>query len=372
MVVREAYQKPAQRQPLPLAGQLLAHTATDAPLGTAWCSEAADPDSFRWVLEGGLGALLHHACGPGLERVPADWRRTLQSARLTALMESADRIETTREILDACDAAHVRAVLLKGISVSEELYPAEHLRPMSDVDVLLPREARAAVEDALLRHGYVRVEWPDDPGHHHGAPLCHPRLKTVVELHTALFPARSLLSEGQAFCPERLMERAVDSLYHGRPVRRLPPELQLAYTASSWFKDLTTFGRPHSTFLASAFDAAYMLKAWGPAMNWDALLTGLDNAWAKAFLHLTLSYLPRYGVTPPPPGVLDRLASGHTLVGPIQRRLIHRMLDRQLFSGRPWRHPLPPPYPGRYSLRYQFRKRILDPLRGRRSTASLG
>lgn len=360
MVVEEAYQKACPSPPQPLAGRLLGHAATGAPLGTAWCDEA-DPGPFHRVLEGGLGALLHHACRDDLGRVPPSWRATLQSAELTARIVHAGRVETMLEILDACDAAQVPAVLLKGISVSEQLYPAEHLRPMSDVDVLLPRDARAAVEADLLRRGYLRLDWPDEPGQHHGAPLCHPRLRAVVELHGALFPARSPLSEGQAFRAGRVLAQAVDSRFHGRPVRRLPPELQLAYMASSWFNDLTN-GRPHPSHLVPAFDAAYLLKACGAAFDWDALLGGLDNAWARAALHVAVSYLPRYGVPAAPAEVLARLAADESLVGPLQKRLIHRLLDRQLFGGRPWRHPLPPPMPGRYSLGHQFRKRVLDRL----------
>ena len=49
--------------------------------------------------------------------------------------------------------------------------------------------------------------------------------------------------------------------------------------------------------------------------------------------------------------------------------LIHRMLDRQQFGGRPWDHALPPPMPGRYSLAHQFRKRILNRLRSRAQEA---
>jgi hypothetical protein len=368
MVVEEAYQKHPARAPLPLAGQLLAHAATDAPLGTAWGRPGADPRPFRWVIDGGLGPLLHHASSAGLERLAPTWRQALQAADLTARIRHAERVETTLEILEACDDARVPAVLLKGISVSEQLYPAEHLRPMSDVDVLLPAAARAAVEGALLRRGCTRLDWPEMPGHHHGAPLFHARLHTVVELHTALFPAGSPLAEGTAFHAGRVLERTVASHYHGRPVRRLPPGLQLAYTAASWFNDLTNVG-PHPSLLTPAFDAAYLLKACGPALDWDGLLGEVDNAWARTALHLTLSCLPRYGVAAPPAETLSRLAAEQGLVGPIQRRLIHRLLDRQLFGGRPWRHALPPPMPGRYSLGNQLRKRILDRLPGREPQA---
>jgi len=53
------------------------------------------------------------------------------------------------------------------------------------------------------------------------------------------------------------------------------------------------------------------------------------------------------------------------LVGPLQVRLIHAMLDRHLIGGRRWRLALPPPVPGRYSLLHQFDKRVLQPRRQR-------
>lgn len=348
-----------------LAGQLLAHVVTGSPLGTSSWREAPDATQFAWLLKGGLGALLHNACGAGLGDVPAAWREVLLSAELTARVMHAGRVETTLDILEACDAMHVRAVLLKGISVSEQFYPAAHLRPMTDVDVLLPRQARAAVEEELLQRGYKRLAWEHDPKHHHGAPLCQPRLGTFVELHVALFPSDSPLNEGAMFRPERLLDQAVEAHYHGRPVRRLPPGLQLAYTAATWFNDMRTHGRPEPSHLPAAFDAAYLLQACGSSIDWTALLEALDNLWVKASLHLTLSYLPRYGVHPAPAEILARMSEQRSLVGPIQRRFIHQMLDRQLFGAQPWRHPLPPPMLGRYSFREQFRKRVLDRLPAR-------
>jgi hypothetical protein len=345
-----------------LAGQLLVHVATGSVLDPAWCGEGEEAArQFQWVLDGGLGPLLHRAALPHLGQLPPPWRAALQSADLTARVTHADRIETALEVVERCADRHIPAVLLKGISVSEQLYPAEHLRPMTDIDVLVPQEAYAGLEQTLLERGYARLEHLAVPGHHHGAPLRHPRLRTVVELHTGLFPNDSPLSEGITFAAQRVLRQSVASQYHGRPVRRLAPEDQLVYVASSWFNDLTNC-RPHPSFLASAFDATYLLAARGRTLDWDGLLDTVDNEWARASLHLMVTYLPRYGVEPPPPTALGRLAAEQRLVGPLQFRLIHRMLDRQQFGGRPWDHALPPPMPGRYSLAHQFRKRVLSRL----------
>lgn len=75
-----------------------------------------------------------------------------------------------------------------------------------------------------------------------------------------------------------------------------------------------------------------------------------------------VSYPPRYAIEPPPAAALARMAAELRLVGPLQSRLIHRMLDRQQFGGRPLDHAMPPPMPGRYGLAQQFRKRVLSHL----------
>jgi len=155
--------------------------------------------------------------------------------------------------------------------------------------------------------------------------------------------------------------RSIWSHYHGRPVKRLTPELQLAYIASSWFNDLTRC-KVHPSFIASLFDGIYLLAASGRTLNWSGMLEWLDNDMAKASLYAMATYLPRFGVEQPPPAALVQLASTQSLVGPIQLRMIHRMLDRHLIGGRPWDLALPPPVPGRYSLVHQFKKRVLSRL----------
>ena len=139
MVAEEAYQKACPSPPHPLAGRLLSHAATGAALGTAWCDEA-DPDPFRRILEGGLGALLHHACRDDLGRVPPSWRATLQSAELTARIVHAGRVETMLEILDACDAVQVPAVLDRSVAA---LFAAWRMSPECS--------ARAAVASFVKR-----------------------------------------------------------------------------------------------------------------------------------------------------------------------------------------------------------------------------
>lgn len=370
VTVPGGYQRLATSQvQRPLLGQLLAHAATGAPLGAgsrsfAWRPEGGDERQFRWAMEGGLGPLLNRATRGCIDVVAPAWREALLSAELTARVRHANLVDTALDVIDACDGLSLRPTLLKGISVSEELYPAEHLRPMADVDVLIPEHAYALVEAAVLERGFDRLDYPQIEGHHHGAPLLHPGRRTIVELHTVLFPDDSHLREATAFNLANVEQHSVASHYHGRPVRRLSRELQLVYIASSWFNDMTLC-KVHPGFMASLFDAVYLLCARGRTLDWSGLHEWLDNDLAKASLYAMLSYLPRYGVAPPPPATLAHLASSQSWVGPIQLRMIHAMLDRHLIGGRPWTLALPPPVPGRYSALRQFRKHVLDrPRRG--------
>ncbi|HSI57796.1 MAG TPA: nucleotidyltransferase family protein [Ideonella sp.] len=350
-----------------LIGQLLAHAATGAPLGDAeryftWQPEGGDLRQFRWALEGGLGPLLHHATRGHPALLPPDWRGTLLAADLSTRVRHGNSIATTLEIVDACARLGVALTLLKGISVSEQWYPEEHLRPMGDVDVLIPAADYARVEAALLAEGYEQVDEPAIPGLQHGIPLRRLRCDTLVELHTTLFAADSALSLGQLFSAAGVSGRTVPSLYHGRPVQRLGAELQLAYIASSWFNDLTQ-RKVHPSFLASLFDAVYLLRSAGRTLDWRDLPQWLDNEMAAASLYTMATYLPRHGVAPLAPDCIAQLAAAaQPLVGPVQLKLIHGMLDSYLIAGRPWRFVLPPPVPGRYSLPHQFRKRVLSHL----------
>jgi hypothetical protein len=143
-------------------------------------------------------------------------------------------IDATKEIIDACRNMEVRVTLLKGISISDQHYPAAHLRPMGDIDILIPRHAVEAVESAILQLGYTRgSDHQLDEDSHHGAPLFHSERRVSVEIHTDLFRKSSSLRRNRVFSRSQVAAQSVASTFHGRPVDRLTDELQLVCVASS-------------------------------------------------------------------------------------------------------------------------------------------
>lgn len=315
------------------------------------------PRQLDWLVEGGLGPLLLHAW-PHDQALPPGWAERLRSADLSACIRQGARIQAACELLADCQALGVPATLLKGVSVSQQYYPTDHLRPMGDVDVLVPASAYAEVEARLLQRGFERLPFPAEPRFHHGPPLFDARRDVVVELHRQLFPADNPLRRGATFHLATVERHSVVSSYHAQVARRLVPELQLAMTAASWVADITRH-RVHPSFLPSLFDGALLLRAEAGRLDWDLLLALSDNGLVRASLQLMLGHLQQLGAPPVPERVLQALAQGNGWLGPRQARWIHRMVDHHLLDGHPWRSLLPPPVPGRYSPALQVRKRLL-------------
>lgn len=379
---------------------LLAYAAADSASSSvkgvsARLLERADDRQVQWVIDAGLAPLLYRASREEIPQVPAAWRDKLLSSELTAIVRHGNLIDATREIVEACDARGLRVALLKGISVSDQFYPAAHLRPMGDIDILAAPSACATVESTILQLGYRR-----DPDHehregaHHDAPLFHPGRHVWVEVHNALFSENTALRSGRLFSPLHVASRCVSSTFHGLTVERLADELQLVYIASSWVLDLSRYG-VHPSLVAPLLDALYLLEGTKHTLDWDELLAWLDNPMAAASLYVLLTYLSGHGLCQVDPPILSRLASSQNVIGSSVLRAVHMILDKYLVGGRPfprwlsgwhmsivlstllapgpsggklaavpWNLAFPPSIAERYSLRYQL-SRVAKALHGK-------
>ncbi|MES2990193.1 MAG: nucleotidyltransferase family protein [Pseudomonadota bacterium] len=345
------------QRPFPLVSQLLRHAAgTVRELRFDLLADAER--EFRWVCQGGLGPLLWHVSQSTGSWVPSHWHPLLHAADLTAQMYYKDLADTAMQVIHAANAVAAPVTLLKGISVAEEIYPKPHLRPMGDVDVLVPGNGYAGVEAALLQGDYQRLDFPDVEGLQHGAPLENTELRTLVELHTELFGSNSPLRRPGKILNAATVEvqHIVPSLFRGQPVKRLSAEFPLLYIAASWFNDLTHFP-PHPSFLASLFDAVYLTRRYPELLDDDRISTDVDNPFARASLYALLTYLPRFGVRSVSPRRLAAMRRGLSVVGPLELRMIHGMLDHCMVGARAWNSMLPVPVPGRYSVRHQLAKK---------------
>ena len=303
-------------------------------------------------------------------------------------MTHGNRCDATVEILDDCSRAGVPVTLLKGISVADELYPAPHLRPMGDIDLLVPEDRREAVESGMLRRGYVRkIGYEADEGEPHRAPLYHPGRDVWVEIHTALFPRGDRLLRDTLFSAPQIVRQSLPSTFQGRAVFRLGRALQLAYVSSYWIRDLREHPF-HSSFVTPMIDAIGLVRAGVPDFDAPQLPDWLDNELAIASVYLMLTCISGYGVERAVSPLRTLLRSRQQIIGGPEERIAASMIATGLVRGTPFlgrfgaRHPMigrsifysllepgmhagkvvalplrvlfPPWIPDRYSLRYQF------------------
>ncbi len=344
-----------------LVGRILEHLAAPDAVGAAASLrlEGVPEGQFQWLMTAGLGPLLLHCVKrKPMGVVPSAWHEPLLAADLTAQVRHGNLVETARNVIAVCGRIGAAVVLLKGISTSEALYPAPHLRPMADIDLLVSPDRRRAVESALLAAGYRKLEdYPEKDDQHHGAPLHEPGRNVWTEIHRSLFPEGDEFAAGNLFDTAMVMANSVASTFRGSPVLRLCPELQLVYIATSWMRDITISGM-QASFLPSMFDAIYLLQRNGSSFDWQKLERWTDNDLKTASIHVLLSYLASRGMAGVPAPFRISLAARQALVGPLQLRLIHATLDRHLVGGKPWKYVLPPPVAGRYNARRQWIKRM--------------
>lgn len=153
-----------------------------------------------WASEHRFAACLHHSLGgAGLRQLlPSDLRNRLaaayQRSTLRALAMQRDMLTTSR-VLDQAGIPHL---FMKGAYLAQFAYPELGLRPLRDLDVLVPQEGALAAFEALLSNGLERKPpHMGNPAAHlaerkHLPPVRFPGGATV-EVHTRTISAGPLL-----------------------------------------------------------------------------------------------------------------------------------------------------------------------------------
>src|SRR5512140_1691228 len=161
---------------------------------------------------------------------PVLWRRLSAIAPLPDDAQPLHRMSMVSEFrmahlesrmlsaLETLSDAEIEPVLLKGAALALTVYGSFVARPMSDVDLLVPREDVMRAHDALTASGWTEgVENSPEfyEGHHHLQPLVDSQgTGTSLELHTSLF------FEGHPFAltSDDIRRRAEKVVVHGRTV----------------------------------------------------------------------------------------------------------------------------------------------------------
>lgn len=97
-----------------------------------------------------LGPLAHREGWPGF-----------RGDHAAAAIQADRRSAVLAEAVAALGSAGIRVMLIKGIAYAGTIYPDPALRPMSDIDLLVPDTSYRAAIEALGRLGYWHAGTPD-------------------------------------------------------------------------------------------------------------------------------------------------------------------------------------------------------------------
>jgi hypothetical protein len=259
---------------------LAAPTSTAATAVLLWesCRRDPDPPAFRRALNCGadidraVAAATDHRIAPLLWRAfgAADVREQL-GPRRDALCALADTIKMEALLLipravalavRPLTDAGLEPVVFKGPAVAAH-YPEPGLRPMEDIDLLLPRRDHTRALSALGAAGW-RVLRPGGPDLY-DTVLAHDEVPSLVlELHYGLEGASQRVT---SLHPERLWERRRPMACAGTPAFGLPLVDELVVLAAH-------AGKPHHGFarLAWIADLAMLVgdaAARGTPVDWE-------------------------------------------------------------------------------------------------------
>jgi hypothetical protein len=226
--------------------------------------------------------LLRSVPAPG---VPESVLARLTNAYRTHVMRSLLIQAQLPRVLQEFEAAHVPAVVLKGAALANTLYPDPALRPMGDIDILIPPERLTVAEQTLQRLGY-RFEGNLQPDYyrrqHYHITYVPPDSGLPIELHWHIarvgHPTRICITDPALM--DRWFERAETVDLQGFPARVLcAPDLVL-HLALHFLKhrfDSHRSGFVSAEALKQLADIRLVLRARGALLDWKLLWQEAQN-----------------------------------------------------------------------------------------------
>ncbi len=161
--------------------------------------------------------------------VPAEVSRELAAALQAAAMCRLVQAATFRRAVTALQDAGVSVLAIKGTALGSYAYPTPAMRPMTDIDLVVPEGRLVHAAEALGVAGFrvdrdYRETYPARPGEDDGFNARWPeqRLGALVEVHTRMEPA----VEGEADMAG-FWQRARRHRIEGLTVSCLRPEDEL-------------------------------------------------------------------------------------------------------------------------------------------------
>ena len=274
--------------------------------GPAWPRIAALAAAQR--LEPLLAWHAERGAWPVPDTIASAWREARRDAAIAALAQQA----ALRLALARLGEAGIAAVALKGVALAWRHYPEAALRPMRDIDLLVPHARAIEAFAVLTAAGFVPET--DDPAtlrralidDHQLPSQVHPALGVTIELHHRVSdpPQRRGYSVPQ-IDPAGVLARAITVECGGAMVACPAPQDLAAHLIVH-----ALYG--HRLDCGPLVLADLHFLALGHAVDWAELRNQAErDGWVRgldlllALVERSFGTLPAPLAYPPPPAVLD-------------------------------------------------------------------
>jgi hypothetical protein len=243
--------------------------------------------------------------GQGRKRnLAPQWLESLKHDYCLSLQKTLRQEHDALLVLQALSAAGVEVLLLKGADLRLRLYDDPAVRPMADLDLLIPKAALAKARSVLDRLGYGLSSDSLNPrpgfrehfraGLHFKKP---DRTSLMVDLHWHI----EAVANFYRLPYESLRRQAIPWDYQGVPVKLLSPEHLLIHLCLHNYDELDQALR--------IVDLGLVLKRL--PLDWRLFLAEADRFRCQAPLYLMLGQLARLFPQTVPTEVLTVLGNYH-------------------------------------------------------------
>ncbi len=239
--------------------------------------------------------------------IPPAARAALRTACLNTWRNNQEIIKELQVLARHFSQAGIPVVVLKGACFALTIYPDPGLRPMSDLDLLIPREKLPRAVEIATRLGYSNTLPEAMPGLRDllGHDIYLQRGGLSLELHHSLVADRVF----RYAVPVDWFWTQTEPLasppgYNFENLAMLTPAAQMLYSAAHAMLQHGGQQAPLRWF----YDLHLLVQHYGSRLDWDLLIAqAREFAWASA-LEAALAHTTACFATPIPACVRARLA----------------------------------------------------------------
>jgi hypothetical protein len=234
-----------------------------------------------------------------------------------------------RKVLVALNGLGVPVILLKGLALSEIVYEKSGLRPMTDLDLLVPEEMVARAQETVHQLGFspigtIEEQLDTEQYHRHLPALQRPGTPAMVEIHRHIVRRDNPLY----FDIRGFWERSQEVSIAQARTRILAPEDLLIHLSLNFFLDR----RFHSlAALRQLCDVAESLRHYQHQIQWPALVERIREYGVEGPVTSVLYQAKVLLGAPMPDRLLQPLPSQRS-----QDREVARFLRRRVLDTRHW------------------------------------